>query len=258
MARDRAHIADVAIALPRPPVWRSLAAAAAIMTAWLTIHVGMIFFWPLAFATAPLAVALVLLQAWLSTGLFIVAHDAMHGSFAAGRPRLNHAAGRLALSLYACLSFDRLRAAHFRHHAHAGLDGDPDFNARDPRAFWPWLARFFAGYYTHTQIARIVGVAILYMIVGGAHLANIALFWAVPAFLALFQLFYFGTYLPHRHADDAFADRHRARSNAMGPVAALVSCFNFGAYHHEHHLHPDTPWWALPGRRSRPIAYSAR
>lgn len=237
---------------PRSAAWPSLAIACAIVAAWIVIHVGGIFWWRWSWQSAPIAAALILVQAWLSTGLFIVAHDAMHGSLAPGRSRLNTAIGRLALSLYACLSFDRLRAAHFDHHRHAGRDGDPDFNPVDPRAFAPWLWRFFSGYYRHEQLARITAVGCLYLAIGGADLVNIAAFWAVPALAAIAQLFYFGTYLPHRHGADGFADRHHARSNDMGRAAALVSCYNFGAYHHEHHLYPATPWWALPGARATP------
>lgn len=224
----------------------SLTLAVLVLAAWLAIHIGGIFFVDL--AAIPQAAALALVQAWASTGLFIVAHDAMHGSFAPGRPLLNSAAGRIALALYACLDFAQLRAAHFRHHKHAGLEGDPDFHSTNPRAFLPWLFRFFGGYYTHTQLAWITLVAILYQL-AGAPLLNIIVFWAVPALTALLQLFYFGTYLPHRHEELDFADRHRARSNGMGRATALLTCYNFGAYHHEHHLHPDTPWWALPQAR---------
>lgn len=232
---------------PIPSATRSLTLAAAVLGLWLAIHVGGIFFVDL--AAHPEASLLVPIEAWASTGLFIVAHDAMHGSFAPGRPRLNAAAGRTALALYACLDFDQLRAAHFDHHRNAGLQGDPDFHPANPRAFLPWLFRFFGGYYTHTQLAWITLIAILYQL-AGAPLLNIIVFWAIPALTALLQLFYFGTYLPHRHAEDSFPDRHRARSNGMGRAAAVLSCFNFGAYHHEHHLYPDTPWWALPRRRA--------
>lgn len=226
----------------------SIARASAIGTLWLAIHIGGIFFADL--SHQPLWALLALPQAWASTGLFIVAHDAMHGSLAPGRPGWNAAAGRIALGLYACLDFDALRRAHFDHHRHAGLDGDPDFNPDNPRAFAPWLLRFFGGYYTHTQLAWITLMAILYQL-AGAPLVNIVVFWAAPALLAMLQLFYFGTYLPHRQEEAPFADRHRARSNGMGRAAALLSCFNFGAYHHEHHLYPETPWWALPQRRER-------
>jgi beta-carotene/zeaxanthin 4-ketolase len=82
----------------------------------------------------------------------------------------------------------------------------------------------------------------------GAPAVNVFVFWAFPALLSSAQLFYFGTYLPHRHDDDGFVDRHRARSSDYGWLTSLLTCFHFG-YHHEHHLHPHLPWWALPAAR---------
>lgn len=247
-------------ATARPPALYGvgLGLAALIGAAWLAIHFGAIFLWEWRWAMAPLAVALILAQAWLSTGLFIVAHDAMHGSLAPGRPRLNDAVGRVALMIYAGLDYDRLRPAHFAHHRAPGTASDPDFHPERPRAYLPWLRRFFLGYYTHAQLARITVVACLYMAAGGASLINIAAFWALPALLAMLQLFTFGTWLPHRRGGDSFPDHHHARSNRMGRAAALISCFNFGAYHHEHHLAPGVPWWALPQARSWLMAKAAR
>ena len=225
-----------------------MAAAAAIAGMWLAIHVGGIFAFPLTAATWPLAVPLVLLQTWLSTGLFITAHDCMHGSFAPGRAGVNRAVGRVTLMLYAGIDYDRMVPNHFAHHRHVGTAADPDFDAANPTHPVKWLRHFFAGYYSHWQIARIVVVLSLYQLVGGS-LLNIIVFWAVPALLALVQLFYFGTFLPHRHAADAFPDRHNARSSRFGPLVSVVTCFNFGGFHHEHHLHPHVPWWALPRTR---------
>lgn len=229
----------------------SIALAGGIVGGWVVIHIFGIFLvtWtPRQTALAPLLIAA---QAWLSTGLFIVAHDCMHGSFAPGRPRVNRAVGSVALMIYAGLSYARLLPKHYEHHRHVGTARDPDFNADDPYRLLPWLLRFFFTYYTHAQLARITMVALAYILVFGASLINIALFWALPALLALVQLFVFGTYLPHRHTAEPFVDNHCARSSAFGPFASLVSCFHFGGYHHEHHLRPDVPWWALPGRQVR-------
>ena len=222
--------------------------AAAIATAWLAIHFGGIFAFPLTAATWPLAVPLVLVETWLSTGLFITAHDCMHGSFAPGRPRVNRAVGSAMLMMYAGLDYDRLLPNHFAHHRHVGTAADPDFDAANPTRPAPWLVRFFAAYYSHWQIVRIVAVLSVYQFVFGAHLANILVFWAAPALLALVQLFWFGTFLPHRHGD-AFPDRHNARSSRCGPLVSVLTCFNFGGYHHEHHLFPHVAWWKLPATR---------
>lgn len=227
----------------------SMVLGLAILAGWLALHVVGIFFFDLP-GSPWLVAAVVGAQTWLSAGLFIIMHDCIHGSFAPGRTRLNRVVGRLCAGLYACFGYDALEANHHRHHRRPGTADDPDFDARNPRAFARWYLHFFAGYYTHAQILRITTVALIYLALG-AGLANIILFWAVPALLSSVQLFLFGTWLPHRHADAPFTDRHNARSTSVGWLGSLVSCFHFGGFHHEHHLHPALPWWALPQARKR-------
>ncbi|MFC3714030.1 fatty acid desaturase [Sphingoaurantiacus capsulatus] len=229
----------------------SVTLAAMILAAWATLHVGGIFFYPLP-GNVALVVAAVLAQTWLSAGLFIVMHDCIHGSFAPGRPRLNAAVGMVCAALYACFGYRGLAANHHLHHRFPGTADDPDFDARDPRAFVRWYVHFFSGYYTHGQLLRITVAAVAYLLLG-ASLLNIVVFWAVPALLSSVQLFLFGTWLPHRHDDRAFADHHNARSNGFGWGGSLVTCFHFGGFHHEHHLHPALPWWALPQARKRAL-----
>ena len=246
---------DKAPAVQRPgmEVGRGLILAAAIGAAWLVLHIGAIFFWRWSLAAAPLAVVIVILQAWLSTGLFIIAHDCMHGSLTPRWPRGNALVGSVCLGAYAGLSYARLLPKHHAHHAAPGTPSDPDFHHAAPDRPLPWFVAFFRSYYTHGQIARITCAAIVYMLLG-ASLLNIVVFWAVPALLALGQLFVFGTYLPHRHQDEPFADAHNARSSGLKPITSLITCFHFGAYHHEHHLSPGTPWWKLPAfRRARAL-----
>jgi beta-carotene ketolase (CrtW type) len=222
--------------------------AAAITVAWLAVHFRAIFGPSVTAWQLPALVAVLLGQTWLSTGLFIIAHDCMHGALAPGRPARNRVVGRLALLIYAGLDFDRMLPAHFAHHRHVGTAADPDFHAPAPRALLPWFLGFFRNYYTHSQLVRITVAACVYVLLG-ATLLNIAVFWAIPALLALLQLFVFGTYLPHRHGKNAFPDRHRARSVGPGGLVSLIGCFHFGGYHHEHHCNPQMPWWRLPGLR---------
>ncbi len=222
--------------------------AAALILAWLTIHITGIFFWHWSWASVPVAIAMVAVQTWLSTGLFIVAHDAMHGALAPTRPRLNRVIGATALSLYACLSYAALLPQHHLHHKETGTAGDPDFHRGDA-SLGGWFLQFFRSYYSHAQIARITLVALVYTLVLGAPLGNIVIFWALPALGAVGQLFVFGTWLPHRDRAEPFADAHHAHSIDIGPVLSLLTCFHFGGYHHEHHVSPGTPWWGLPARR---------
>lgn len=228
----------------------SAALGLAIACGYAAVHVYGVFFFEWSPRRAFVVPLLLALQAWLSAGLFIVAHDCMHGSFAPGSRALNRNVGRAALMMYAGLSFDELLLKHHAHHRHVGTNADPDFHAEAPRAALPWFVRFFRAYYSHAQLARITLVATVYCLVLRASLLNIVVFWAVPAVFALLQLFVFGTYLPHRHEDAPFEDDHRARNARFGVLASLVTCFHFGGYHLEHHRFPGVPWWRLPATRA--------
>jgi beta-carotene ketolase (CrtW type) len=227
-----------------------LTLAAAILSAWAALQFAGARLVALDDGGLRVAPLLVLLICWLDVGLFIIAHDAMHGSLAPGRPALNRLAGRIALACYAGFAFDRLAAKHFAHHRHSGTDGDPDFHAANPRAFLAWYLAFFRAYFGLRELAGMACLAAIYLLVLSGPPANMILFWALPALLSSLQLFLFGTWLPHRHQGGDFADRHRARSSGFGWLASLLSCFHFG-YHLEHHRAPAVPWWRLPAERPR-------
>jgi len=221
-----------------------LGLAAAIIGGWIGVLVLAVYGYQWSGWSVIQAPLIIALQTWLSVGLFIVAHDAMHGSLAPGRPRTNAAIGSFALLIYAGFSFRRLRPAHHAHHAAPGTEEDPDFHAGAPRSFLPWFWRFFRTYFGWRELAVltvIVGCAVFGL---GAPVLNLLVFWAVPALLSALQLFIFGTWLPHRQTDRAFEDRHNARSSGFGTTLSLLTCFHFG-HHHEHHLQPATPWWRL-------------
>ncbi|TPE46463.1 fatty acid desaturase [Amaricoccus solimangrovi] len=222
--------------------------AGSVVLCWLTLHVAAV--WHLDAAARPgLALAALLGLTWLSVGLFIIAHDAMHGSLAPGRPGLNAAAGRLALTLYAGFSWRKLVVKHMAHHRHAGTERDPDFGhgRRGPVA---WYADFVRTYFGWREFFVLGGATILYALLLGPRWPYVG-FWVAPSLLASIQLFVFGTFLPHRRGDDGFPDRHNARSTRMGAPLSLLTCFHFGGYHHEHHLDPSVPWWRLPAPRAR-------
>lgn len=228
-----------------------LSLAAAVCGAWLAIHVAGMALVEVRWTTLPLVFLLALVQCWLSVGLFIVAHDAMHGTLAPGRPRLNEAIGAGLLFLYAGFAWRRMRDAHFAHHRAPGSVDDPDFDADHPRHFGRWYATFLRRYFGWQSGLYVCTVVTLYALVLRVPVANIVLLYGLPAIASSLQLFYFGTFRPHRHEERAFADRHHARSEAFGAFASLATCFHFG-YHHEHHLNPGVPWWALPAfRRER-------
>jgi beta-carotene ketolase (CrtW type) len=224
------------------------------MLAWLATHIHGVFLQRWRPGAGLLAVPLlILLQSWLNVGLFIIAHDCMHGSLAPFRPGLNRSVGRIALFLYAGFSFDRLIGKHFAHHRHAGTALDPDFSEDHPDQFWPWYIGFMREYFGWREFGVLTAILGIYLALLGASVANILAFWALPALLSSLQLFYFGTYLPHRRGEEPFADHHQARSNEFSWLVSLLTCFHFG-YHHEHHARPHVPWWQLPSARRSPLA----
>lgn len=239
-------------ALPLNPAWQScvgVSLAVLVILAWFGTHIAGVFLFRFPIDPPLLIPVLVALQCWLNVGLFIIAHDAMHGSLAPFRPRLNRAFGRLCLALYAGFSFDRLLTKHFDHHRHSGTALDPDFHADGPTSFWPWFLAFFRRYFGWREFATLAALVAVYLGVFRVSTENALVFWALPALLSALQLFYFGTYLPHRHEEEAFSDRHNARSNDFSWTVSLLTCFHFG-YHHEHHDHPRVPWWRLPRMRA--------
>jgi beta-carotene/zeaxanthin 4-ketolase len=226
-----------------------LTLAALILGGWLVLHVYSVFFHSLDGAGLVVAPVLLLAITWLNVGLFIVAHDAMHGSLAPRRPAVNLWVGRTALALYAGFSYDQLAPRHFDHHRHSGTGRDPDFSVKHPKKFDRWYLAFLGQYFGWREFIILSFAIAAYLVLLGAPLVNLLVFWALPAILSSLQLFLFGTYLPHRHTDAPFVDRHCARSNEYAPLISLLTCYHFG-YHHEHHLQPHLPWWKLPAARA--------
>jgi beta-carotene ketolase (CrtW type) len=181
---------------------------------------------------------LVLLMTHLYTGLFITAHDAMHGVVSPGNPKLNHGIGSFAAILFAFNSYKKLLPKHHEHHKYVATDKDPDYAFK---GFLGWYIKFALEYVSWKQI---LAMAITYNIVKIYLPApNLILFWIIPSLLSTLQLFYFGTYLPHRgeHEPDNI---HKARSQSKNHLWAFLSCYFFG-YHYEHHNTPWVPWWKL-------------
>jgi beta-carotene ketolase (CrtW type) len=188
--------------------------------------------------SSPLPYLLALLQTHLYTGLFITAHDAMHGVAAPGQKKLNRAIGTVTAFLFAYNWYPRLLPKHHLHHRHVATEQDPDFHHG---SFFPWYASFLRQYITWWQLLLMALTFNLLRLFFPTE--NVVLFWMLPAVLATFQLFYFGTYLPHRgeHAPD---NPHRSGTQPKNHLFAFLSCYFFG-YHYEHHAKPYVPWWQL-------------
>ena len=236
--------------------WVGLTLAGLIFAAWLGLHVYSLFVFELTWTNLPIGLVLAAILCWLSVGLFIISHDAMHGSLVPGHKRLNGFIGGALLFLYAGFGWRKMRSAHFDHHRHAGRAGDPDFDTANATRFWPWYATFLKRYFGWRSAAFVSTVVLVYWLVFDVAMHQIVLLYGLPAIASSLQLFYFGTYRPHNHRGTAFPDAHNARSDSFGTLTSLATCFHFG-YHHDHHLAPHVPWWALPRHRRKSIEASA-
>ena len=185
--------------------------------------------------TNPLLYLFILVQMHLYTGLFITAHDAMHGTVSPHKG-LNHAIGQLCTALYAAFPFNRLYKKHHEHHRHVHTSNDPDYYEG---GFWRWYLNFMKEYLSWQQIV-IMAVAFNVLKLWFSEL-NLLLFWVLPSLLSTLQLFYFGTWLPHHGEHNNI---HQSGSQKKNHLLAFLSCYFFG-YHYEHHDAPFLPWWKL-------------
>ncbi|GAA4381929.1 fatty acid desaturase [Hymenobacter koreensis] len=232
-------LTTVAKVRPRPLGHKGEAMALLIMACWAGLLTWLLAFYEPNWRT-PWPYLLLLLQTHLYTGLFITAHDAMHGVVSPNK-RLNNFLGTVAAGLFAYNWFPRLLPRHHAHHRHVATPYDPDFHDGAHPSFLLWLLRFARNYITVGQILLMAVTFNVLKIFFPA--ANVIAFWMLPSVLATVQLFYFGTYLPHRGEHEE-TNLHKSRSQGRQHVWAFLSCYFFG-YHYEHHDQPYLPWWRL-------------
>lgn len=186
----------------------------------------------------PLLYFAILLQTHLYTGLFITTHDAMHGTVSRNK-KLNDKMGWITSLLFAFNFYDRLLVKHHEHHKHVASEKDPDYHHSGKLIIWYW--NFIKKYTTLKQLVLMtIALQLLRFIFP---LENLLLFWVIPGILSTFQLFYFGTYIPHKDGHK-HNNKHKSGSLRKNHVWAFLSCYFFG-YHYEHHDAPNVPWWKL-------------
>jgi len=240
----------------KSPQLLSLAVASAIVGIWIG---SLVFVFRLDVATlGPMGIVTVLLgRTFIQTGLFIVAHDAIHGSVLPGNHRVNHWCGQLALALYALLPYQKLAHYHWQHHLQPGRIGDPDFHDGVRNNPGAWYLEFMQDYLDFRQkVVLFFGMKVTFLTLYlGFHvpIPNLFLFWVFPIVLSSMQLFYFGIYLPHRAGSAAIPpsphqNSHNAVSSDRPVWWSFLTCYHFG-YHWEHHEYPALPWYRLPSVR---------
>ena len=188
---------------------------------------------------------IILWQTFLYTGLFITAHDAMHGVVFPQNSKFNNLIGSIAILIYGLFSYKALLKKHWLHHHHPASELDPDFHDNKHKNLFAWYFHFMKGYWSWT---RLLGLIFIFKVLHyGLHIPeiNLTLFWVIPPILSSVQLFYFGTFLTHREPRGGYTNPHRAQSNPFPIFWSFITCYHFG-YHQEHHEYPHVPWWKLP------------
>jgi len=187
--------------------------------------------------------------------VFITAHDAMHGAIAPSNPKLNQFMGRLAGTLYAGLDYDSMKVAHHEHHLHTGIqEKDPDFHSGNPGVL-PWAGKFIKKYLTIKQFV-ILNLMVGAVQICGAPYKNMVVFLLCAGLLSAAQLFYFGTYVPHRppkHNPQQVMTWEKSNPTwATTRLASFVTCYHFDC-HVEHHHNPRLAWYELWGARKQAL-----
>lgn len=229
-----------------------VSSAALLLAAWLISLISLLRLdlahWP--FWVFPLVVGL---RTALQTGLFITAHDAMHGHLLPGHIALNHRIGAFFLWLYAGLPYRRCWRQHYRHHRRPGSRFDPDSCGDQAMGALGWYICFMAGYLSLGQMLRLLvfwfTLALMFCHAQPQVWLNMVVICILPLWLSSLQLFVVGTFLPHRW--------QQGSAGLVGPQTldwpgwlSLLACFHFG-YHREHHDKPELAWFQLPAEHRR-------
>jgi len=228
--------------------WIGLLVVAVILGLWLVSLVTLLtvstssinWFW---------LIGSILGRTYLHTGLFILAHDAMHGNLIPHHRILNNLIGRFAVGVYGFLPYDHCRINHINHHRYTSQSGDPDFHGQISHPVF-WYCKFIREYFpVRSLIIFLVNVSLIFLgltLIFHVPLINLILFWLLPLVLSSLQLFFFGTYLPHRQVYGNSNFLPRIHSDRYSVLWSFFSCYNFGHYHWEHHEYPKAPWYRLP------------
>ena len=223
-----------------------LGLAIAILLCWF-ISVFILLTTPIATLGISGILSGIALRTFFHTGLFILAHDAMHGNLVPNSPNLNQAIGELTITLYACLSYESCRQNHIQHHKFPAQAGDPDFHDGVHTNPLIWFGHFIGNYFSLKYLtgfsSLLLGMAVGFNFFGIGY-TNLIYFVLLPLCLSTAQLFFFGTYLPHgiKHRNAV----RKGHNSALVYFWSLISCYHFGFYHEEHHAFPCQSWFELP------------
>ena len=172
---------------------------------------------------------------WQYVGLFIIAHDLHHDR---NPKKYDTILGKICLLFYGGFLLEDFSEKHRLHHECPGSINkndcaDPDFYDGN---IILWYLNFMKRYINLKQTIVQLTFYFFYKNIGITE-ENMILFWALPSVLASFQLFFYGTYLPHGK------DGEIKNTNLPTWLQTLTS-YNFG-YHVKHHSNPEIKWQDL-------------
>jgi beta-carotene/zeaxanthin 4-ketolase len=224
-------------------LYRGIITASVIIGVWAVSLISLLLV-NIKEANIAFLIAAVIWQTFLYTGLFITAHDAMHGTVCSYSIRINHFVGSLCLFLFAGLSYKTLLKKHWQHHLHPATKDDPDFHDGKHKNIIAWYFHFMKGYWSWQQLLTVMIIynSVSYLL----HVPqeNLNLFWVIPSLLSSLQLFYFGTFEPHSEPANGYVNSNHTRTISRPIWLSFITCYHFG-YHEEHHQYPNVPWWQL-------------
>ena len=192
------------------------------------------------------------LSPWLVfcfTGLFILAHEAIHGTLLPGHPRLGHALGWLFAFAYAGMDYRTLRARHREHHAAPGRAEDPD--AHQSGRFLPHFLGFIYRYLRIWQVALLVLVG--NQLGQAGHTRAMLCAYVGPVVASTLVVFTVGIFLVHHPKlwrAGVADERHRSVGVDLGGAGSLLAILFFNT-HWLHHEHPHLTWVQLGRYRAR-------
>lgn len=227
-----------------PKIDRGVIVAIAIIGSW-AMSLGVLLSIDVSNMPIALRVIAMIWQTFLYTGLFITAHDAMHGAVSPSNVKLNNGIGSFAVIAYALFSYKQMIKTHWLHHQHPASEQDPDFHDGKHKNFFAWYFYFMTRYWSWTRLLGLI--ALFHFMHRVLHVPeiNLILFWMIPSIASSLQLFFFGTYLPHQEPETGYQNESRAQSINWSSFWSFITCYHFG-YHLEHHENPHMPWWKLP------------
>lgn len=222
---------------------KNIAVSTSVVTIWATLfHESMFVVKDISSFEG---IVLVPCLTFMYTGLFITGHDAMHGNITNNK-YINDSLGHICTNLYAGLDFEKMRNKHMQHHIHTGhINKDPDFHKGDTNSF-KWFLSFMKEYIDLSQALKLVLVIESFKLFGVPN-ENIYIYMTVCSILSSIQLFYFGTFIPHRPSknnDKEVMNWEKSKSSSKNKLESFLTCYHFDC-HFEHHAMPHVPWFEL-------------